>query len=93
MEEKKEEKPVSAQNEKNEKKKLVAATPNQVAEEELDGFTSVGKGGKVSKAAVAMSSGTIFAKLSEVLDSRGKRVSKFAKCSYAMGRFTDVIPI
>lgn len=76
MEEKEEKQAVSAQNEKNEKKKLVAATPNQVAEEELDGFTSVGKGGKVTKAAVAMSSGTIFAKLSEVLDSRGKRVSK-----------------
>ncbi|CDH49660.1 eukaryotic translation initiation factor 3subunit 8 [Lichtheimia corymbifera JMRC:FSU:9682] len=73
LEEKEEKQAVSTQNEKNEKKKLVAATPNQVAEEELDGFTSVGKGGKVSKAAVAMSSGTIFAKLSEVLDSRGKR--------------------
>lgn len=74
MEEKEEKDTVSTQK-KSEKKKLVAATPNEIAEEELDGFSSVGKGGKVTKAAVAMSSGAIFAKLSEVLDSRGKRVS------------------
>ena len=69
----KEEKPASPTPKKDVAQKAAVGTAT-VDESELDGFTSVGKGGKT---VVPITADNIFVKLREVMESRGKKVNKW----------------